>query len=101
MLYIISIYNFCHQGKSDNFLTDGQLLPENFVNACKENSSVSVTARMQEARIFVVISHFGFHSYITQVARLKHFAYEELYKNMGSSHRWIQSLVFLVGDIFS
>lgn len=36
------------QGKSDNFFTAGQLLPDNFVNACQDNRASSVTLRIQE-----------------------------------------------------
>merc|ERR1719378_882495 len=36
------------QGKSDNFYTAGQLLPDNFVNACKDNKSCNATLRVQE-----------------------------------------------------
>lgn len=45
------------QGKADNFLTDNQLLPDNFMAACAESKSVApLTLRMQEVRnIFVYI----------------------------------------------
>lgn len=42
----------CHvlidQGKADNFFVDGQLLPDNFSNACQKNPACNVTLRMQE-----------------------------------------------------
>ncbi len=40
-------YILIDQGKDDKFLTEKQLLPENFVEACKDNS-IPVVLRMQE-----------------------------------------------------
>ena len=40
-------YILIDQGKDDNFLTEKQLLPQNFVEACKDNS-IPVVLRMQE-----------------------------------------------------
>lgn len=41
-------------GKADNFLTQGQLLPDNFVAACAE-SKVPVILRMQDVSCYIVI----------------------------------------------
>ena len=55
-------YLWVLKGKSDNFFIDGQLLPDNFVNACKENPSCSVAVRMQEvsAPLFFLLFLFTF-----------------------------------------
>jgi hypothetical protein len=53
------IYFFVFQGKADNFLAPGQLLPDNFVSACAENKT-PVTLRMQEV-IFLFTTQGGVH----------------------------------------
>lgn len=54
-----SSYILIDQGKDDSFLTQGQLLPENFVEACRE-AGVQVVLRMQEGydHSFYTISTF-------------------------------------------
>ena len=42
------------QGKADNFLSAGQLLPDKFVAACAE-AKVPVVLRMQEVFIYIYI----------------------------------------------
>lgn len=59
----------CDQGVDDQFYTEKQLLPEDFVEACKSNSSVDLSMRMQDgydhSYYFIatfVEDHINFHA---------------------------------------
>merc|ERR1712113_185244 len=46
------------QGGADSFLSGGQLLPENFVDACNKNGNYPVNYRLQEGHGYDFIATF-------------------------------------------